>query len=355
MTRAKLMRHGKSSQGLLKHKTAMYEANARLAQRNDDIAAVYLRQPPRTQCKNCASSLGNTTTFTSHGIGYIECPTCSHLNGAHEETAAFCDFLYTRDDGKAYAQAYSAEDAAQYQSRVQDIYLPKAAFLAEALVGESVDFRTCAVADIGAGSGYFVAALQQQGFNPVTGFEVSADQVALGNRMLPGQPLQQYPADATDATLAGLTARVVSLIGVLEHVLSPRAALAAIAGNRNVEFLYLSLSLPLYSASVAIEAAFPQVFNRHLGGAHTHLYSERSIRHFSSEFGFEPVAEWWFGLDLTDLFRSLYVTLAQNPETAALSERIAAGFGQYVDDLQQSLDAAKGSSEVHLLLRKTAL
>ena len=344
MTRAKLIRHGKSSQGLLKHKTAMYEANARLAQRNDDIAAVYLRQPPRTQCKNCAATLENVTTFTSHGIGYIECPTCGHLNGAHEETAAFCDFLYTRDDGKAYAKAYSAEDAAQYQSRVQDIYLPKAAFLSEALAGEGVDFSRSAVADIGAGSGYFVAALQQQGFNPVAGYEVSADQVALGNRMLAGQPLQQYPADATEATLAGLTARVVSLIGVLEHVLSPRAALAAIAGNRNVEFLYLSL--PLYSASVAIEAAFPQVFNRHLGGAHTHLYSERSIQHFSAEFGFEPVAEWWFGLDLTDLFRSLYVTLAQNPETNALSEQIAASFGRHVDALQQTLDNNLGSSEV---------
>jgi hypothetical protein len=341
MTRAKLIRHGKSSQGLLKHKTAMYEANTRLAQRNDDIAAIYLSQPPRAQCKNCASPLVEKPTFTSHGIGYLECPTCGHLNGAHEETAAFCDFLYTRDDGKAYAQAYSAEDAAQYQSRVQDIYLPKATFLSEAL------------ADIGAGSGYFVAALQQQGFNPVTGYEVSADQVALGNCMLAGQPLRQYPADTTESTLAGLTARVVSLIGVLEHLLSPRAALAAIAGNRNIEFLYLSL--PLYSASVAIEAAFPNIFNRHLGGAHTHLYCERSIRHFSAEFGFEPVAEWWFGLDLTDLFRSLYVTLAQNPETVALSERIAAGFGRYVDDLQQSLDAAKGSSEVHLLLRKTAL
>lgn len=59
-------------------------------------------------------------------------------------------------------------------------------------------------------------------------------------------------------------------------------------------------------------------------------------------------------LNLTDLFRSLYVTLAQNPETAALSERIAAVFGQHVDALQQSLDAAQASSEVHLLLRKTA-
>ena len=96
------------------------------------------------------------------------------------------------------------------------------------------------------------------------------------------------------------------------------------------------------------------MFNRHLGGAHTHLYSERSIRHFSAEFGFEPVAEWWFGLDLTDLFRSLYVTLAQNPETAALSEHIAATFGRQVDALQQALDTDNSSSEIHILLRKTA-
>jgi len=348
----KLIRHGKSSQGLLKHKTAMFEANARLLGRNEEIAAVYRSQPPRSACKNCLNSLALAPTFASHGIDYRLCPNCGHLNGAYEETVAFCDFLYTRDDGKEYAKAYSAQSREDYRARTRDIYLPKAAFLAVALAHHGVDFRACSVADIGAGSGYFVAALRDHGFNPVSGYEVSADQVDLGNHMIEGSPLQRYAASETRQTLEGLQANVVSLIGVLEHLLLPREALGAIAGNRQIEFLFLSL--PLFSPSVAIEAAFPGIFNRHLGGAHTHLYTASSIRYFSAEYGFEAMAEWWFGLDMTDLFRSLSVTLSQDVRTSVLGEFVAETLGHNVDALQQQLDAAGWCSEVHLMLRKIA-
>lgn len=348
----KLIRHGKSSRGLLKYKTAMFEANTRLASRNDEIAAVYLGQPARSICKNCESVLAPIQSFISHGIGYFLCPNCGHLNGAHEETETFCNFLYTSDDGKEYAKAYSSQSRDEYLARTRDIYLPKAEFLAEALAHQGVDYLACSVADIGAGSGYFVAALRNYGFNLVSGHEVSADQVALGNYMIEGSPLRQFQASETRVTLGNMRANVVSLIGVLEHLQSPRDALAAISGNDHIEYLYLSL--PLFSPTVAIEAAFPGVFNRHLGGAHTHLYTENSIRHFCTEFGFESVAEWWFGLDMTDLFRSLYVTLSQDQRTVALGEFITEAMGRHVDALQQQLDVAGCSSEVHLLLRKIA-
>lgn len=348
----KLVRHGKSSQGLLKHKLAMFDDNSRLMGRNEDIARVYLGQPLRSVCKNCQAALDSAPRFASHGIDYLLCPHCGHLNGAHEETEAFCDFLYTRDGGMSYAKAYTSQSRDEYSARTHDIYLPKAAFLADALAHQGVDFRACSVADIGAGSGYFVAALLNHGFSRVSGHEVSADQVVLGNCMIEGSPLQRFSASATRQTLEGLHANVVSLIGVLEHLLSPREALEAISGNRNIEYLYLSL--PLFSPSVAIEAAFPGVFNRHLGGAHTHLYTDKSIRHFSAEFGFESVAEWRFGLDMTDLFRSLFVTLSQNAATAALGDFVAGTLGRNVDVLQQQLDAAGCSSEVHMLLRKLA-
>lgn len=348
----KLVRHGKSSHDLLKHKFAMFDDNSRLMDRNEEIARVYLSQPLRLGCKNCKTTLDSAPRFASHGIDYLLCPHCGHLNGAHEETEAFCDFLYTRDGGSSYAKAYTSQSRDEYSARTRDIYLPKAAFLADALAHQGVDFRACSVADIGAGSGYFVAALLNHGFSRVSGHEVSADQVVLGNYMIEGSPLQRFSAPATKQTLEGLHANVVSLIGVLEHLLSPREALEAISGNRNIEYLYLSL--PLFSPSVAIEAAYPGVFNRHLGGAHTHLYTDKSIRHFSAEFGFESVAEWRFGLDMTDLFRSLFVTLSQNAATAALGDFVAGTLGRNVDVLQQQLDAAGCSSEVHMLLRKLA-
>jgi hypothetical protein len=348
----KLVRYGKSSQGLAGHKLAMFEDNSRLLHRNEEIAEFYRRQPLRLACKNCRGILKQLPDFISHGIGYELCQSCGHLNGAYEETAAFCDFLYTSDDGKEYAKAYSAQGRAEYQRRVQDIYLPKAEFLAEALSHHASSVGSLALADFGAGSGYFVAALLQQGFNNVQGFEVSTEQVALGNSMIPGGRLHRFAVDRTQEVLAELQADVVSLIGVLEHLLNPYDALEAISRNVHVDYLYFSV--PLYSPVVAVEAAFPGVFNRHLGGAHTHLYTERSIRYFAKVHGFEVLAEWWFGLDMLDLYRSLFVTLSGSTDTRALADLLAGTLAQHVDGVQLLFDTVRSSSEVHMLLRKSA-
>ena len=127
---------------------------------------------------------------------------------------------------------------------------------------------------------------------------------------------------------------------------------SAIAANPAVRYLFVSL--PLLSPTVAFEAVFDDVMPRHLSAGHTHLYTETSIRHFCSEFGFRRASEWWFGLDVADLFRSLVVSL-----------RGRQGAGNYLetywretmfpvlDELQSVLDRGEVCSEVHLLLAKT--
>lgn len=71
------------------------------------IAEIYMSQPLHHVCKICEQKInGEDITFISHGIEYIICGHCGHLNGAYQETA---------------------------KERVEAVFLPKAKFLIETM------------------------------------------------------------------------------------------------------------------------------------------------------------------------------------------------------------------------------
>ncbi len=344
-------RFGKSAGPMLRHKGSFFTSNDALIKNTEQLAELYSRQPLRTHCKNCDASLG-PPVFTKLGIPYSFCAVCGHLNGAAEDTEEFCRAVYTDDGGKNYASNYSAADVEAYWARVRDIYLPKAQFLADALLAEGCEPAALSFADLGAGSGYFLAALSERGFPHVTGYDVSAAQVEVANRMLRGSRVRARLLGemASIASIASsVDADVVSLIGVLEHVQHPRELLSSLRANPHVRYIFLSV--PLFSPCVFFEMIFPTVFNRHLSGGHTHLYTESSLHWLCQDLGLTRVAEWWFGTDMADLYRTVLTRLWQEPDTTAVPEKWIALFGAVIDELQLVLDKRRLSSEVHLLLR----
>lgn len=341
-------RYSKPSAPLLSLKAAFFESNDRILASVRDINRLYVAQPRRTACKNCDGPLGERE-FTKHGVDYATCPRCGHLNGLHEDTPEFCAAVYTGEGDDSYARAYSAEDAAAFRKRVETIYVPKAEFLLDALtqLGEKPESLT--YADLGAGSGYMVGAMMETGIEAISGFDVSRVQVALGNSVLPGQPLTAHDLDDTADIARNHPADVVSLIGVLEHLRNPREILASLRENPRVRYVYCSV--PLYSPSVFLEMVFPEVMPRHLAAAHTHLYTDASLAWMAEEFGMERVAAWWFGSDMMDLYRSVAVTLAGNPETSGMVGPWNQMFGPIIDAAQAAIDERHLASEVHMLLR----
>ena len=343
-----MIRYGKPSGALLEHKTAFFEQNDDLLAENERIAEIYARQPRREACKNCLHPLGQKD-FTKLGIDCMICSRCGHLNGAHEDTEEFCAAIYTEGDGAAYAKNYSESDQEAFGKRVKDIYLPKAEFLSDALRELSIPPDETPITDIGAGSGYFVAAAREAGFASVHGFEVSRTQVDLANKNLGEGSVTLHSLDEIEEIVDGLETPVVSLIGVLEHLRDPRALLKAVKRNSKVEYLYLSL--PLFSMTVMIELLFPKIMQRHLAGGHTHLYTESSIDWICGEFGYERVSEWWFGLDLVDLHRTFAVSLQQVDASGRATDIWSDKFLAALDAMQLALDEKRMSSEVHILLR----
>ena len=144
-------------------------------------------------------------------------------------------------------------------------------------------------------------------------------------------------------------AKIISAIGVLEHLINLRDNLDAIASNRQIEFVYASV--PMFSFSCAFEAANQDCYNRHTGGTHTHLFSNESIQYMADSMGFEVAYEWRFGSDINDLYRFLTVSLAKsgNKEFASyFSEK----FTPLMDELQLILDKSEFSSEMHFILKR---
>ena len=345
-----MIRHGKPSAALLRHKQSFFEDNDRLLSENRRLAASYAAQPKREKCKNCTAPIAEPS-FVKLGVAYSQCPRCGHLNGMHEDTDAFCATVYTDTGGKAYAENYSQQDLEAYRRRVKDIYLPKAEFLCDALRDVDLNPAAHTIADLGAGSGYFVAAAKECGFRAVQGYEVSEVQVGLADAMIGEGALRRHNLDETVKIASSLEDDIVSMIGVLEHLQHPRDVLGALRDNPKVRFLYISV--PLYSMSVHLELAFQNIMQRQLSGGHTHLYTNESIDWMCREYKFERTSEWWFGSDFVDLYRIVSVSLESQEDGGVSPGMWADEFLPVLDAMQVELDKRQLSSEVHLFLRST--
>jgi hypothetical protein len=345
-----MIKYSKSLGNLIQYKNDFFANNEISRENAEKVANIYASQPLRNTCKNCDNTLkkDSSNSFSLQGIYYYFCTSCGHLNGAHEDTEKFCEYIYAEDDGKNYSANYTPEDKKEYLSRTRDIYLPKAKFLKEAL--EEVNRFPVSLSDFGAGAGYFIAAAKQTGFKEIIGFEPSKSLSDLGNKISEENIIKTHSLTEIDDLIESATSEVASFIGVLEHLQNPRNALNSIRKNKHINFIYISV--PLFSPTVVIESMFPESTTRHLAGGHTHLYTEQSIDYFCDEFGFKRISEWWFGLDITDFYRSILISTQKNNETV-LSEYWESSFLPLIDNLQASLDNNKTCSEVHMLLQKT--
>lgn len=338
-----LKKYSKSSSFYLSSKKNYFEQNNLKLKEVLDINLKYKAQKNRNNCKICDADLYEQEYFISHQIKYVFCSKCFHLNGIHDDTKEFAEFMYMEDDGKDYAINYVD---ASYKNRVDDIYDAKAKFLLEiepSLISKKV-------IDVGCGGGHFVAALIDNGFE-ATGIDVSKQLVSYGNKNINEihniEPLV-YEDEKNLFSKIKYGADIVSAIGVIEHMRKPLDFLKEFR-NSNAEYLYFSV--PMLSSSIIFEHIFQNVFPRQLSAGHTHLFSEESIKVLLEKAGCESIGEWRFGSDIMDLYRCIDLNLQDKKSSAikALSEK---KLFPLIDKLQAVLDQEHFCSEIHLLAKK---
>ena len=345
-----IKQYGKQSTAIIMQKQSFFQENTKHINKQQKISNIYTSQPIRKNCKNCGKTLSDNIDFIKDDINYKICITCTQLNGAFDDSDIFCETVYANDDGKNYAENYDANSLENFNYRVSSIYMPKAEFLFTSLKNNYEKPNELKYLDFGSGTGYFACALHNIGLGNVKGSEVSKSQVDLGNKMIGKELLSVHKIEDTNKVLTETDANVVSMIGVLEHLQEPREALKCIVDNTNIEYVYLSV--PLFSLSVYIEMLSNDIYHRQLHGGHTHLYTEESLNYLVNEFNFSIVSEWWFGTDMIDLYRNIFVNLENNNVSNTIKEHYTKMMTSIIDSMQLEIDKKHYSSEVHMLLKK---
>ena len=343
------IKYGKSFKDIINIKQSFFKENDKFLDRQNYVGKVYSKQPKRKLCKACEEKLPKEFII-SHNVKYTICKKCSHLNGLYQDSDFFCNIVYNHSAGQNYADRYFSKNLKSFNARKNSIYDPKAKFLVQSL---GTKCKKMKILDVGAGSGYLLSSFLDLEFKDVEAIEPSEKQVNFGKKVLSKQGynenlIKKADIDQTLDYVKQTKSKIITMIGVLEHLNYPREMLSTIRKNKNIQYIFLSV--PLYSLSVLIESCFQNIHNRHLGGSHTHLFTEKSLKRLLKSFGFTPLSEWWFGTDFMDLMRSIHVTNDKKKNNLFLNK--LSEIYELVDDFQKILDQNKLSSEVHIVFKR---
>lgn len=249
-------KYSKSSSFYLNTKKDFFEENTKLLNHSLKLNRLYTAQPKRNLCKLCRAECPTTTDFTSHGVDYVFCSHCSHLNGKFEDTKYYIEKLYAIDNGKEYSKNYIDKEFAK---RTADIYMPKIDFLIN-----SIPPKQYSVLDIGCGSGYFVYAALIRNLK-ATGLDLSKTMIDFGNaqisHLMKDSPLTYQREEGFYDAIIQSDADIISAIGVIEHLREPHQFFDAFNKSK-AQYLYYSV--PMFSFSVILENIFVDVYPRQL-------------------------------------------------------------------------------------------
>lgn len=275
--------------------------------------------------------------FKSFKVDYFLCKKCNHLNGGYEKSEKFLNNLYSSDSGKNYSKNYIKN----FRKRVGEIYIPKVKFLKKVL-------GNIKVVEIGSGDGAFLQACEKQKISAV-GLEPNTTMMKFAKKKLKKNKIYFSKLDELNIPTIQNNRTCVVAIGVIEHLKDPDFFFHLFKKSK---YKYLFFSVPLFSLSVILENSFKNIYPRHLGGAHTHLYTEKSIDYILKKYRLKKKAEWWFGQDILDLNRSLKINSNINYKNTYLDTFISKYFDKNINDIQNLLDKKKICSEVHMIVEK---
>jgi hypothetical protein len=334
----KIVKFSKSYDDIINLKTDFYSNNKLNLSIALKLNKIYLKGPKRKICKNCEHKIKNFF-IKSFNVKYNICKNCGHLNGEKNETKNFFNKLYISGAGSKNIEKNYKKN---FNRRVKNVYNDKVLFLKK-IIKKKIN-----ILDIGSGAGHFLKALENNKIKAV-GIEPNKLMCKIGNYYLKKNKLFNKGLTELDKIIINNTeANCVSAIGVLEHLENPNRFLKAFKKSK-IKYLYISV--PLFSLTSFIENSFQKVYPRHLSGGHTHLYTKDSIYYLAKKYKFSIIGEWWFGLDIADLFRSIIIS-SSKVDRDVYNTTLRKYFYSILNDLQKKIDEKKLSSEVHLILSK---
>jgi 2-polyprenyl-3-methyl-5-hydroxy-6-metoxy-1,4-benzoquinol methylase len=275
-----------------------------------------------------------------HGFSYVTCSGCGHVYTTRRYTDEAIRRFYETNAYWARV-TYANKDTCHY--RKSNVALPKVEF-AERHAGVAKGSWL----DVGSGIGDMVSVAIERGWS-ATGLELSETSVAFAKEIfgvdLIRQTMDEYVAGNAD--LIG-TVAVVSMIGVLEHVVDP-IGLMLQAHQMLAPGGLVMIQVPnARSLATMVQEVFPQNVFRHMSPIeHIMVFTESSLNTALEIAGFEPLAYWYHGLDFYELVTNLVLS---NP--AVQSSRLYNTLIGNLNELQQVIDSQELSDRIIVCARK---
>ena len=318
-----------------KIKSNFFKDNDKLLKQALSWNKIYSKQKKRVNCINCGSKL-KSFDFKSHLAKYVFCKKCNHFNGFNLETDNFYKAMYINKKGEKFSKFYTYD----YRNRVKNIYHPKLRFVRKVIP------KIGSILDLGCGVGHFIKACEEKFINSI-GYDVNKTSIKYGQKLLKKNKIFHFKQEDIFEKIKNSKENVITMFGVIEHLKNPNKVFE----NFNLSnSKFLVLSVPTFSLTVLLEHIFKNIYPRQLGGVHTHLYTYKSLNYIFKKYNLKIAGEWWFGTDLMDFQRSLVGGDLKNQKFIKIVNDY---FKNISDEMQNSIDKKKLSSEAHIILKKS--
>ena len=293
-------------------------------------ARLYARDAPRnalTNCPCCGHATGGASVaMRVFEVPYVRCHGCGHVYVSEQPSQSVLDALFT--ESALHSSEYTDIDPVAQDFRIRQIAEPKLDW-ARRQYERVFNRAPTSLVDVGAGGGHFVTAAARAGMDAV-GYERSASSRRFAKSAF-GVDLRSEDFLVDDAPAADL----FTFLGLLEYVPQPRKLLAAARRRLATRGGMLIVEVPRFNCvGSAAQHAEGAVVARHMDPTtHVNCFTDASLCTALVAEGFRPVAAWYFGMDVYELF----VQIALKLDDEAVLEKIAS----MLNESQAALDRGR--------------
>ncbi|MFV1852252.1 MAG: class I SAM-dependent methyltransferase [Thalassospira sp.] len=257
------------------------------------------------------------------------CDVCRHGFFAHQPTEEVLREVFA--ESEAHSSTYV--DIEQVEARLSGIIAPKVQWLLDLYASRYQSVPRCAV-DVGAGGGHFVEGMRRLGVH-TDGYEISRKSRAFAREAF---GLNLISDDFLAANREAVD--VVTFWGLLEYTPQPKAFLEAARRQMSPENGLLVVEVPRVDCfGTAVQSENSRSIARHLDPtSHVNTFSDAAIATVLVESGFQPIAAWYFGMDVYEFI----IQAALRLEDEAVIDKLSG----MLPKLQQSLDLGRQSDDL---------
>ena len=272
---------------------------------------------------------------------FYNCNSCNHLYSGLVPSEEALKSLYAEVDGDSEVELTQREiytNEKYYEKRLNEIAYPKAKF-----ASDNIQDRGLWI-DLGAGIGDLLLSAKKLGWDTL-GYE--SDKVQVQFAIDKGVKMVEKYLDLSQIIPELKSAKIISLINVLEHLENPKETVKNISKSLS-KGAYFLFEVPRFpSISSFANKCFPETSARNIYSPdHLHLFSDNSIKFILDDAGFEIKSSWYFGQDIYELFGN--VACKGKIELNSTFHNIL----PLINDIQKVVDSNNLSDTMLMLVQK---